>query len=65
MNGSLTVKYSDTHPVKETVEEEIWGVVYYALAIANCYNIDLENIIKQKEEINNDKYKTGVCLDPQ
>lgn len=30
----------------------------YALAIANCYDIDLEEVIKRKEEINNQKYHT-------
>ena len=28
--------------IKGTKEEEIWDVIYYALAIANCYDIDLE-----------------------
>ena len=34
--------------------------MYYALAIANCYDIDLERTIKIKEEINNKKYNTGM-----
>ena len=50
--------------VKETVEEELWDVIYYALAIANCYNIDLEKVIPQKEKLNNNKYNTGIEFNP-
>ena len=34
--------------VKETIEEELWDVIYYALAIANCYDIDLERVIVKR-----------------
>ena len=46
--------------VKETIEEELWDVIYYVLAIANCYDIDLEEVIPKKESINNIKYNTGI-----
>jgi NTP pyrophosphatase (non-canonical NTP hydrolase) len=46
--------------VKETIDEELWDIMYYAIAIANCYSIDLENVIKEKEDINNIKYHTNV-----
>lgn len=42
--------------IKGSVEEEIWDVIYYALAIANCYDIDMEKWIPKKEELNNKKY---------
>lgn len=47
--------------VKGTVDEEIWDVIYYAIAIANCYDIDidLEKAIKDKEKINAEKYKSN------
>lgn len=51
---------SRSETVKETIDEELWDVIYYCLAIANCYNINLEQTIKEKEEINNCKYNTGV-----
>lgn len=54
----------DDIQVKETVEEELWDVIYYVLAIANCYNIDLEKVIPQKEKLNNDKYSTGIEFNP-
>jgi NTP pyrophosphatase (non-canonical NTP hydrolase) len=46
--------------IKGTKEEEIWDVIYYALAIANCYDIDLEKWIPVKENLNNKKYNSGV-----
>ena len=42
----------ETGSIKETVDEELWDVVYYALAIANCYDIDLEQVIAGKEALN-------------
>jgi NTP pyrophosphatase (non-canonical NTP hydrolase) len=40
-----------------SIEEEIYDVIYYALAIANCYDIDIEKWIYVKEKINDEKYK--------
>ena len=51
--------------IKETIEEELWDVIYYVLAIANCYDIDLTQVIAQKEAINNEKYQTGITYDPK
>lgn len=55
---------SDPEQIKETIEEELWDVIYYVLAIANCYGIDLEEVIPRKEQINNAKYRTGMTFDP-
>lgn len=52
------------NPVKNTIDEEIWDVIYYAIAIANCYDIDIENAIRLKESINNEKYHTGMRYEP-
>ncbi len=46
--------------VKETVEEELWDVIYYILAIANIYEIDLEKVIPAKEKLNNEKYGNSI-----
>ena len=46
--------------VKGTIEEEMWDVIYYILALANIYDIDLEEVIPLKEKINNEKYKSGM-----
>ena len=42
--------------IKGSVEEEIYDVIYYALAIANCYDIDVEKWIYVKEKLNDEKY---------
>ena len=52
--------FKDNSDIKGTIDEEIWDVIYYALAIANCYDVDVESTIKLKEEINNKKYNTGI-----
>lgn len=57
------ILYKDSNSIKGTIDEEIWDVIYYALAIANCYNIDVESVIKIKEEINNQKYNTGIVFE--
>lgn len=57
------ILYKDSNSIKGTIDEEIWDVIYYALAIANCYDIDVESVIKIKEEINNKKYSTGIVFE--
>ncbi len=59
----------DLHPtaensIKNTIDEEIWDVIYYAVVLANCYDIDLEKTIRLKESINNEKYDTGIRYEP-
>lgn len=46
--------------IKGTIDEEIWDVIYYSIALANCYGIDLETAIKEKETINNIKYSSKI-----
>ncbi len=43
-----------------TMDEELWDVIYYAIAIANCYDIDLERVIKEKEDFNRTKYAHNI-----
>ena len=40
--------------------EELWDVIYYALAIANVYGIDMEEVIRVKAEMAEQKYPSGV-----
>lgn len=49
--------------IKGTIDEELWDIIYYTLALANCYDIDMESVIKEKENINNIKYNTGVIFE--
>lgn len=51
---------AEANTVQGTVDEELWDVMYYCIALANCYDIDLETVIKEKEELNFAKYQTGV-----
>lgn len=50
----------NSESIKGTVDEELWDVIYYALAIANCYDIDMETVIKEKEKLNAEKYGDSV-----
>lgn len=51
-------------PLKETIDEELWDIMYYVIALANCYGVDLERVIPAKEALNNRKYQTGITFDP-
>ncbi|WP_459170177.1 MazG nucleotide pyrophosphohydrolase domain-containing protein [Natronospora cellulosivora (SeqCode)] len=42
--------------IKDTVEEELYDVLYYLLALANVYEVDLEEAFILKEKVNNKKY---------
>ncbi len=41
---------------QRTIDEELWDVIYFALAIANCYGVDMESVIPRKEALNNIRY---------
>lgn len=46
-----------TGDIKGTIEEELYDVMYYVVALANIYNIDLEECFWLKEAINDRKYR--------
>jgi NTP pyrophosphatase (non-canonical NTP hydrolase) len=48
---------------KGTIEEELYDVIYYVLAIANCYDIDVDKWIYVKEKLNDIKYNRGNHAD--
>jgi NTP pyrophosphatase (non-canonical NTP hydrolase) len=50
-------RLSQSETIKGTIEEELYDVLYYVLALANVYQIDLEECFKLKEAINAKKYK--------
>jgi len=54
---------ADAENIKDTIDEELWDIIYYAVAIANCYDIDLEQVIKVKENINNKKYNKDIVVE--
>jgi len=50
------LRLASQEDIRGTVDEELWDVIYYALAIANCYGIDMESVIPRKEALNNIRY---------
>jgi NTP pyrophosphatase (non-canonical NTP hydrolase) len=50
----------DSGSIKGTIEEELYDVLYYVVAIANIHNINLEECTFKKEELNNEKWKTRI-----
>ncbi len=54
------LKAGNLENIKGTIDEELWDVVYYTLAIANLYDIDLEQVIKAKEEMNQIRYPSTI-----
>lgn len=44
-------------------DEELWDVIYYTIAIANLYDIDLEQVIKSKEAMNQSRYPSAVVFE--
>lgn len=54
------LKAAGPEEIKGTVDEELWDVIYYAIAIANIYGIDLEQVIKAKSRMNESRYPSPV-----
>lgn len=42
--------------IKNSIEEELYDVLYYVCALANCYDIDLEKCHRLKSELNEKKW---------
>ena len=49
--------------IKGTIEEELFDIFYYIIAIANDYNIDLEEVFHIKDKINQEKYERSFSLE--
>ena len=47
-----TYKNSPSNTIKGTIDEELYDVIYYCLALANIYGIDMEQAVSLKEAIN-------------
>ena len=54
---------SENGEIKSTIDEEVWDIIYYAIAIANIYDIDLESVIKEKCRISENKYPSSVVFE--
>jgi len=53
---------ADSATFKGSIEEELYDVVYYALALGNVYDIDLESWIPVKEQLNDEKYGDNYAV---
>ena len=56
-------KAPDLQHLKGSIDEELWDVIYYALAIANVYGIDVEEVIRAKAALAEEKYPSGVTFE--
>lgn len=55
-------KRMTNNEIKDTIEEELYDVLYYIIRLANVYDIDLEKSIYLKEQINSKKYnRKSIC----
>lgn len=57
------LKAPDGKEIKGTIDEELWDVIYYTIAIANLYDVDLEEVIKIKEKMNQSRYPSSVIFE--
>ncbi|MBN2238149.1 MAG: hypothetical protein JW712_00105 [Dehalococcoidales bacterium] len=48
--GKNNIRTDDT--IKGTIDEELYDVLYYVLALANLYDIDMEKAALLKEAVN-------------
>lgn len=49
-------RWNGEGPIKGTVEEELCDVLYYVIALANVYDIDLSDCFRWKDELNKIKW---------
>ena len=57
------LKAPNCRDIKGTLDEELWDVMYYTIAIANLYDVDLEQVIKTKAEMNQSRYPSSVIFE--
>lgn len=50
------IRYEETQNIKGTLEEELYDVLYYIVALSNVYDVDLEAVMKLKEPVSSAKY---------
>ena len=57
------LRAADKGEISGTVDEEVWDVMYYAIAIANLYGVDLERVIQVNSEISQSKYPSAAVFE--
>ena len=56
-------RLKDSENIKDTIEEELYDVLYYVVCLANMYEIDLTECAILKEKINSEKYGRRSIFD--
>lgn len=56
-------KADNPEQLKGSIDEEVWDVIYYAVALANLYDIDLEAVIQAKEKMNAQRYPSSIAFE--
>ncbi len=56
-------RLANSESIKDTVEEELYDVLYYVICLANMYEIDLTACAELKEKLNSDKYGRKSIFD--
>jgi NTP pyrophosphatase (non-canonical NTP hydrolase) len=51
--------HAENENIKNTIEEEFYDVLFYLLAIANLYEVDIESCIPLKERETDRRYGTN------
>lgn len=54
------LKAQNSSEIVGTIDEELYDVIYYALAIANIYGVDIEEVAKVKSALTENRYPSGV-----
>ena len=57
------LKAASPEEIKVTVDEELWDVIYYAIAMANLSDIDLEQVRKSKSRLTESRYPSPVVFE--
>lgn len=53
----------NSETIKDTIEEELYDVLYYVICLANMYEIDLTKCAILKEKLNSEKYNRRSIFD--
>lgn len=56
-------RLANNDTIKDTIEEELYDVLYYVICLANTYNIDLTQCAILKEKLNSEKYNRKSIFD--
>jgi NTP pyrophosphatase (non-canonical NTP hydrolase) len=51
------IRMANTGTIKGTIEEELYDVLYYVIALANLYEVDLEEAMRLKKDFNKQRYQ--------